>query len=227
MPRLTVEQQALKMLSRMSVAAAATMATRYAEQTEDPSGSTAEYWARVSDYILQLNREGKAQNMVKKASKSDPTATSSQDSSDTATAQPSNEELAQERVTDVCKALDRKMTQAHNIVAQHIEALKKNAAQALEWSHSVFKAAAQISVFTQVIQGLTTDDGKPTAVKTRSEAPDKMQTWGTVPYVLEYAQKEVNRRSQNASSSTSPTSNLMDREILAAWAEVIEIISWR
>jgi hypothetical protein len=51
-------------------------------------------------------------------------------------------------------------------------------------------------------------------------------TFNTLDNLIEYSQKEVNRRASSPARSSSPTSNLMDQQYLAAWADILEMILW-
>lgn len=230
----TVHQSAAKLLERMKLRAAARMAESYAESS-DPDTDGRKHWNEVSDLLNQTHAfetnaiyeqaEQDDKEMPPKQSKQKPTTTPSPKVESAAAAQTSDEEL--ERVTDLCKAFDRKLTDANNNLARHAESFKANAVHAMTYADNVFKAAAQIQVFTYVIQGLTDDNGQPAVTRSRSDSRQGLQVWDTVPYVKEYAQKEVNRRAQSPTRSTSQCSNMMESEILSAWAEVLDIFTWR
>jgi hypothetical protein len=85
------------------------------------------------------------------------------------------------------------------------EKFREDAAHAFRWAGKAFEAAARIRVYTRIVDALR--GGKV-----------------TVYYLKEHAQEQVNRQAAFAGQSTSPCSNLLEREILAAWAGVLEAL---
>lgn len=239
---LTVNQSAAKLLERMKLRPATAMAERYMENSEDGTDAR-HHWREVRDLLASTNALNlnavfdaaeadatqEAATVTQKQSKNKGATTASPTPAEHAEAQLSREAAADalDKVRELARYLDRELTKAHNSIASFAAEVVKNPAHTLEWSHSTFKCAARIHVLTMAMQSITDENGKPTAYKVHDEGAKGLKTWDTVPYLMDYAQREVNRRSGNAGMSTSPTSNLMDREMLAAWAEVIEIIKWR
>jgi hypothetical protein len=86
-------------------------------------------------------------------------------------------------------------------------------AWALEWSASAFEAAAQIRVFGEVIRGL------------RSRKDDESYLV-LLDRITAYCQDKIYLSARYPARSTNPTSDLMNREILAAWSRAVEIIAW-
>lgn len=236
----TPHQSAAKLLERMKLRAARSMAERYA--TKANKGTVPQkHWSAVADILNQTNAldlnpvfnqaeldAKEASTVTQEQSKAPDPAPTTPTPAEHAEAQRVREaaEAELDKAREVCKVLDRELTKANNTLARHIEELKTDPVRALTYDIT-FTAAARVHVFTSCIAALTDDNGKPTGSKTRVDPREGFMQWDTVPYLLEYAQKEVNRRSRHADKSTSLTSNIMERELLAAWSEVIEIITWR
>lgn len=137
------------------------------------------------------------------------------------------EEIELRRVTLAVSTFRGRILQARSTIIKFKENLDENEASALAWAHSAFAAAARVKVFQDVVFGLTNEDSNPidsNPIVTRTV--DGRPPYNVLPHMRDHAQKEVNRRASHPSRSTSPTSNLMDDEITAAWAEVVEIIDW-
>jgi len=120
---------------------------------------------------------------------------------DETTKQATDESLAK-----VTRKLKTMMEHCENQVQKFEKNLKKDPRYAFEWSETAMKCAAAESVYRHVYMALT-EDNPTDLVKMR-----------------EYAIRETTRMARSPESSTSTTSNLMDRFELAAWAEVFEMI---
>lgn len=230
---LTVHQSARKLLERMKLRAAARMAESYAEQA-DPSSLGRKHWREVADLLhtthaFETNRiydqaEKDDKEMTQKHAKRQAIPRPTTTPADAATAQP-HTEARKERtpVEELARALRFKLDAAVATVSQfRVRMTQDDVASALEWSLTTFEAAARVRVFGQVLSAITDDEGntKPTIGDDNRDSVD---------WVRVYATEEVLRRSRYSSQerSTSTTANLMEREYLAAWADVIEIIKWR
>lgn len=80
-------------------------------------------------------------------------------------------------------------------------------ALSMERSHGAFEAAARHSVFSHVLDALSANDSKV-----------------TIKSLQEHATYEVHRMASRPRHSTSPTSNLMHGETLAAWVELLDYL---
>lgn len=234
---LTPAQSAVKLLDRMKLRAAGRMAESYASQA-DPDTTAAQHWRQVADLIHQTNAlntnaiyeqaEQDAKEMPPKQSKQKPTDVPKAEPERAAWAQTGQSEAERfeaERLAKlhaIVKMLVRKREGQQDIVEAFKERLAKDPAEAMESSSRMFEAAARLRVFTMALKPLCEEDGKPRLVVGDKEPKD------SIVFLHEYATAEVLRRSRYASQerSTSPTYNLMEREYLAAWADVIEILTW-
>jgi hypothetical protein len=114
-----------------------------------------------------------------------------------------------ERLRRVMCLFARKLDSANGILNKHKVDLDANPSYAMEWSLCAFTAAAQINVYTQVYRALDNKD---------RTALDKLN--GTI----EFATKNVLMRASSPQRSTSPTASLLEQEMLAAWAKVVDLI---
>lgn len=84
----------------------------------------------------------------------------------------------------------------------------KDSPSNMEWADSAFACAARLEVFKTITDAL---------------APG---TKATVESIKEFASNSVQSKAIHVPHSSSYSANSMDRERLAAWAEVLEIIRW-
>lgn len=106
----------------------------------------------------------------------------------------------------IAAILKDKLRSAETTIAKFEKNLKESPSYAFEWSESAMQAAARDTVFRQVYIALTNDE--PT----------------TLIQMKEYVTRQVINKARSPESSTSTTSNRMERYELAAWAEVYEKI---
>jgi len=133
-------------------------------------------------------------------------------------------------LTAIFHTLVRQRDQAQNEIWQFTNELSKAATAPSDLANllayradSRFRAAAKLFVFNLALHAITLeDDTKPVATKTTT----KGEVFDTLTHLRKYAQEEVNRRARGPSRSTSVCSNLMDQEILSAWADVIDLLDF-
>jgi hypothetical protein len=118
--------------------------------------------------------------------------------------------------------LREKLDRERAVIKSFNIGLTEDPARAFESSISTFGAAARLRIYTQALQAITTSEGKPELHRKKQDGT----TFNTLDNLIEYSQKEVNRRAASPARSSSPTSNLMDQQYLAAWADVLEMILW-
>jgi hypothetical protein len=127
------------------------------------------------------------------------------------------EEFIQYRNRDDLTEEDQKFAYALRRAVQNIEMEKselekfvvevqKNPTYALSWSKGMFEVAGKAAVSREMIGWF--------------EHGETYTAW------IEYATKEALRRTRSPSMSTSPTSNLMDTYIAAAWADAANGFGW-
>jgi hypothetical protein len=118
--------------------------------------------------------------------------------------------------------LREKLDRERAVIKSFNIGLTEDPARAFESSISTFGAAACLRIYAQALQAITTSEGKPELHRKKQDGT----TFNTLDNLIEYSQKEVNRRAASPARSSSPTSNLMDQQYLAAWADVLEMILW-
>jgi hypothetical protein len=90
-------------------------------------------------------------------------------------------------------------------LAEFADAIKDNAAHALEFGDQAFEYAAELKVYLVVLGALTDPHSK-----------------ATLETVAEYALDKVMRGAKNTSQSTSACLNIMKAEETAAWANMFD-----
>lgn len=112
--------------------------------------------------------------------------------------------------TELIKFLDRRCVDLNNTLNDFKKGIgTEDWALSMERSHYAFEAAARHSVFTRVCNALTAKDSKATIETLRTDIT-----------------REI-RRLARPRHSSSPTSNLIHGETLAAWVEVLEMLETR
>jgi len=114
---------------------------------------------------------------------------------------------ATELVTHLRKRV-KSLTETLNIFKKGLGA--EDWALSMERSHYAFEAAARRCVFSRVLGALTDKDSN-----------------ATIETLTAYATSEIRRLACRPRHSTSPTTNLIHGETLAAWVEVLEYIEMR
>jgi len=225
----TVAQQARFMLQRMTPQAAVNAAFRYTADAGEQT-PTGDWWSHVAILLGNHKRGETSMEIINAMAMADDNGNPPLKTHAERQAIPkltTTPEVAAPAQPDaLVKTLVKVMRIKHDHAASTVEQFKlrltDDAANALEWSQSVFEAAARVRVFGQVLAAILDSDGNPKVVI----GDDKRDT---VEWIREYAAEEVMRKSRYSSQerSTSFTANLMEREYLAAWADVVEIIKWR
>jgi hypothetical protein len=100
-----------------------------------------------------------------------------------------------------------KVNNVEDYITKVSDRLKDDPSRTLEWGTTAFRAAAELEVYQKIVSALT---GK---------------TKATLESVCDYALKEVLRRASNPSHSASTTGDLLDQEVLAAWARAYEFMA--
>lgn len=95
---------------------------------------------------------------------------------------------------------------AQEKVDQFKVAFNDDPAEAMEWSNGAFQGAARLRVYSRVLQRLTAPGFDEKAYCD----------------LLVFIRREVTVRAVNGCHSSSPTSDLMSTETLAAWARLLE-----
>lgn len=122
----------------------------------------------------------------------------------------------------IAESLLDKTKREQKVIASFTKNLTEDPARAFESSISSFAAAARLRIYEQAYQAITRDNG---SVELHRKKADE-SSFNTLDNLKEYSQKEVNRRANSPSRSSSPTCNLMEQEYLSAWADIIDIILW-
>lgn len=122
--------------------------------------------------------------------------------------------LAERQLVNLLRKFTSRRDSADKKIKKWQEDLATNPAYAMEWSASAFTAAAEHKVFSLLLNAITA----------RTEKGETYQD--IVKGITESCQREVNMRARDSSRSTSATANLMNRELLAVWADVLEVIDW-
>lgn len=102
--------------------------------------------------------------------------------------------------------LQHYIAEADATLARFSADLAKDPAYAFEWSASAFEAAATKRVLGEVLRRLASES--QSAVLARAEA-------------------EVRLRAKRGSKSTSEASNLMEAELMSAWARTAELLAYQ
>lgn len=135
---------------------------------------------------------------------------------------PSTEEGQERTLTALVATLLVKLDKERDVIASFIKNLNDDPANALEWSKNCFAAAARLKIYGQAYRAITKDDGTPELHRTRVDG----SSFNTLDNLAEFSQKEVNSKARSPSYSSSPTTNLMEQEYLAAWSNILEMIMW-
>ena len=135
---------------------------------------------------------------------------------------PSKEETQTRKLRLIAETLLEKTKKCQANIASFAKGLAEDPARACESSITSFAAAARLRIFNQAYSAITKSDGTVELNRKKSDGT----FFNTLDNLAEYSQKEVNRRSSSPSRSSSPTSNLMEQEYLAAWSDILEIIMW-
>ncbi len=122
--------------------------------------------------------------------------------------------LAARQLANLKSKLNKRVEAAQKKLNKFKEDLDVNPVYAMEWSLSTFTAAAEHKVF-----GLLAH-----AIDARAEKGEAYPE--IIKGITESCQREVNMRARDSSASTSPTANVMNREILGCWADALELIDW-
>lgn len=133
------------------------------------------------------------------------------------------DQVQERKLAALADTLLAKIAREQSVITSFVNAITSGeAARAFEGSSNSFNAAARLKVYGDVFSAITGSDGKPELRRAKSDGT----SFNTLDNLIEFSQKEVNRRATSQMRSSSPTSNLMSQEYLAAWAEVIEMILW-
>lgn len=125
-----------------------------------------------------------------------------------------------EEVQHLVKTLKPKLADVTEVLAVHQSRMDKDPADAFENSGSMFTAAARHRVIRMALKPITDDSGNARTLVGDLEPKDSVQ------FLRKFATDEVLRRARYTEHSSSLTSNLMEREYLAAWSDIIEILNW-
>lgn len=126
---------------------------------------------------------------------------------DTASAGPNAQQLENLRTK-----LTSRLAEAHKNLDKFKEDLSTAPEYAMKWSVGAFTAAAEHKVFSLLLNAIDarTKNGESSAQIFRG--------------ITEFCQREVNTRARDNGSSTSPTDNLLNRELLGVWADALWLI---
>jgi hypothetical protein len=132
------------------------------------------------------------------------------------------DEVQTRKLAGLVETLHDKIKKEQGVIASFTKSLAEDPSYAFEWSKNSFTAAARLKVYRQAYEAITQSDGTPELHRKKADG----SSFNTLDNIIEFSQKEVNRKASSPSHSSSPTTNLMDREYLAAWADIIEMILW-
>lgn len=99
---------------------------------------------------------------------------------------------------------------AQYTIAKFQENLAVNPAYAFEWSDGAFRAAADIKI-AHFVQGFLD-----------AEVPEGTTDEARVEHLRKYATRQVMNGARSPKRSTSPCTNLLEQDELAAWANLLE-----
>jgi hypothetical protein len=129
--------------------------------------------------------------------------------------------IKKDKLTALVNKLSAKMDEARAIIFEFTTKFAECPWTALE-SGSSFAAAARLKIYGMAFDAIVDTNGKPVMTRTAADGT----RFNTLDNLIEYSQKEVNRRASSPARSSSPTSNLMEQQYLAAWADILEMILW-
>jgi hypothetical protein len=232
----SVAEQAKFMLQRSRPSTAVRSAERYSADAADPE--TGNYWTNVaavlSRYISgelsgdELDKLVEATaRLPRKAPQSATTPISKQALAATQAAQPSTNSgmHVEEWLRRVCVTLLAKVDRAKGMLDKFKADFDSNPMHALEWSLSTFGAMGEHHVYSWALRSLTDEHGAPQLYRPAEQPaitgkPQKSQ----LEFVREFTQRELVRRAASPHRSTSTTSNLLEQCLLAAYAELLEML---
>jgi hypothetical protein len=134
----------------------------------------------------------------------------------------SPDEVKLRKLRGIAETLLDRTKREQKVIVSFTKSLAEDPARAFESSISSFAAAARLRIYVQAYEAITQDSGPVELYRKKTDGT----SFNTLDNLIEYSQKEVNRRSSAPFRSSSPTSNLMEQEYLAAWADVIDIVLW-
>lgn len=134
----------------------------------------------------------------------------------------SPDETKLRKLRGIAEGLLNKTKHEQKVIDSFTKGLAEDPARAFESSINSFAAAARLRIYVQAYEAITRDNGSVELYRKKTDG----SSFNTLDNLIEYSQKEVNRRSSAPFRSSSPTSNLMEQEYLAAWADIIDIILW-
>jgi hypothetical protein len=135
---------------------------------------------------------------------------------------PPAEGAKERKLNGLVETLRSKIEKERDVIASFTKSLAEDPSHAFEWSKNSFTAAARLKVYDQAHKAITQSRGTPELYRKKSDGT----AFNTLDNLIEFSQKEVNRRASSPSHSSSPTTNLMEQEYLAAWADILEMILW-
>lgn len=111
------------------------------------------------------------------------------------------------RTKEVVKVLAGRIADLDKALAEFSKGLKTDPVHALEWADGIFEGSARRQVFETVRDALAAPDSKATLVTLR-----------------EYATRQALNGAKHPKQSTSTCSNLMNRYLTAAWADLTDTL---
>lgn len=108
-------------------------------------------------------------------------------------------------MNNAAKFLSRRLESARADIAEFAAKLVADPVHAMGWSDDAFKAAAKVKVFSLVEASLA-----------NGASPEDIAKWGVNAAI---------RAARDPARSSSPTSNIMEQEVAAAWAEIAELFA--
>lgn len=235
----TTAEQARFMYERMKLSAASKQAKRFAKDASDPGVGA--FWLKTADILddliadrlspLELVARIEAERlaeMTQKAAKKQPMGVSIAGMPSTQAAQGATKSgmPVEEWLRRVVVTLAAKLDSARGMIDKFKADFEVNPAYALEYAHSTFEAAARGSVFGWAFKALTDEHGAPQLYRpAESPALTGKPQRSTLERVRERAHDELVKRAASPHRSTSQTSNLLEQEVLAAWADLLELLA--
>jgi hypothetical protein len=119
---------------------------------------------------------------------------------------------ADERLDAVRVLIESGLRAANEELDKFAKSFADDPAHAMDWSASAFNAAAVKRVTTRVLEAIGNMINKGTS---RGDI---------LSHLVDYSTKEILTRAKYPKKSTSATSNLLDAEMLAAWADISDIL---
>lgn len=108
--------------------------------------------------------------------------------------------------TITIRMIRHSLDDADKVLHKFASDMESNPASALEWSAAAFEAAATKTVLGDVLSRLSKGEAHAA--------------------VMQRAQSEVFARSKRGRRSTSESANLMEAEMLSAWARAVDVLRY-